>query len=696
MATDKPIWNYLLPLIVFFILASMWYRGDGSLFQGVKDTFGFLYETFVPDVSVGERSLKAASTAVAGEVLDTGSSLKKVLESLASEKSGKNCFTKYAPLTTDLGDDTGSASFLFNYDETHDQTHVVVYKHKDVVASQFDVKGLRLCVIAGEEGNTYVAQNFYNTISRSTVDFGAAQMPYVWDVDTLSISYSQNGRHGNVIRLLKLPHDKTLSDDVVNDESKNFEEGGLIFKGPDNEVCFFPTNWVSNADEDGLDNDIVQELGTRFDQGDGLPRCNVESGFEAITVSGTMDASSRELDCVDLYGNPITETTRRVQVAAHHPFVKNVRSSCGQYLPKTLLPLGCMAVLDSRERTVADGNACGVTVVQSGEVIPTAVSQSGLVPFTSAAFYEETSAQCLISQGEWFSSDQSSLLCAKNVWKQCDSNTAGEKIDVPIDLTGPVVSFVCDYDGSWGNWVRSGAAPWQVYRGVEIYGTDGASSLSGFPYPSLCDAERNGAGEGTVYSLCDIKGRMGVSNPSFTKSSFVCPSQSLDCGDETEFPAMDSLVDSGCQVFLSGEKTGIHVSYSNVCGRSVVPFGTIISRSDVDSSTPSLYHCDSRTSEYECAAGPVEGLSYSHDLEDQWVGCLLTQRTVLPAFMQGDVLCGKTADAKGAWYLCDSRVENQCVDVPRSDGDSSTSSQFCCKFNKGENIYHFIDTPKVG
>ncbi len=697
MATDRPIWNYLLPLIVLVVVGVLWFSDtSGGLFPTAKEKFNVMVDLFVPEITVGERALKAGRTTLEGSTLESADSLKKTLEALASAKTGTNCFAKYNPFTTDMGDDVGSASILFNYDESHDLTHVVIYKRKEVVSSEFDVKGMKPCVIAGYDGGSYVARNFYEGYLKK--DISSAQKPYLFPLDTMQIGYSQDYRNGNRLSILQLLRGGTPDPEVVNDRSRNFEDGGLLFKGPDNELCFFTTNRWRDADEDGLNNDIVAELGRKFDSGDpATPSCLVSEGYQAVTISANMDASSEEMDCIDsARGEILQSDTRRVFVSMVHSFLKGLEGGCSAFSPQQVPPSGCVAFVNSAQRTAWRGHACGMTIVRSGEVIPSQVAEEGLTPYTNPPVFDETAVACAVQYGEWFSRDEKSLLCSGNMWKECGPSIVGTTQEVKVESSGvqKTVTYTCSKSntGTYYDWIRKGDLDFQLYRGFEIYGLDSSGELM-IPFPSEYPLSCNPT-SGTIVGLCDFSGKMGVSGKGKAPSGlYPCPSQDVDCddvvsesdvtdGNSPEFPYLDKLSSKGCQVFMSGDAG----TSENDCGRAVVPFGTLVGAGFTGGT--SFYGC---SGEETCAPGPVE-VSLSSKPYEKWVGCLLQYSWSLPPAVRGDLLCAPGASTQGAWHLCDARVVDRCVSVSLWD---SSSHQFCCKFNKEEKIYQFIDTPNI-
>jgi len=125
---------------------------------------------------------------------------------------------------------------------------------------------MKPCVIAGYYD---VAENFFKHFNKGET----LNEPYYSIVAGIDIFYREGmvydsgnaGEHwyngfefswynGNVIRVLGFPSD------MVNNQNDNFESGGMLFKGNDNEICFFPTNKKVNFDVDGIDNDYISNI----------------------------------------------------------------------------------------------------------------------------------------------------------------------------------------------------------------------------------------------------------------------------------------------------------------------------------------------------------------------------------------------------------------------------------------------------
>ncbi len=165
-----------------------------------------------------------------------------------ADSSKSNCFQKVpGGFNNDFGTEKGSVSFTFRRNDAEDSTTVSIKSDKNFVYAQFSVPKMKLCVVAG---NKLVTENFFNKFILKAENDG----PYLTKVNGLEIFYSEIKSNGNVIKVFDPPWT-----DAVNDESQNFESNGILFKGDNNFICFIPTNWAVNYDEDGIDNDYISD-----------------------------------------------------------------------------------------------------------------------------------------------------------------------------------------------------------------------------------------------------------------------------------------------------------------------------------------------------------------------------------------------------------------------------------------------------
>ncbi|MEK6901156.1 MAG: hypothetical protein AABX37_02340, partial [Nanoarchaeota archaeon] len=142
----KEVAYWLIPLFFLFIGASIFYF---DMFPQAKEKIMWVYDTFVPEISIGDNELHAGTTEFAPSQRHEMDSLKATLLSLASDRAGKNCFAAFTGFQEDLGTDASTASIQFDYNHETDSTRVTIKKSGQVIHSQFNVPKLKPCVIAG-------------------------------------------------------------------------------------------------------------------------------------------------------------------------------------------------------------------------------------------------------------------------------------------------------------------------------------------------------------------------------------------------------------------------------------------------------------------------------------------------------------------------------------------------------------------
>lgn len=667
MALDRPAWNYILPLVFLLIIGFIFYFDDGnSLYGKAKSTVSTLYDTFVPEISVGENELTPRITDFTPVQQQELQSLKNTLTALASEKSGKNCFASFAGFQEDLGDESKTASIWFDYNSETKSTRVTVYKAKEDVYGQFEIPTLKPCVIAGWSGDTPVAQTFLRKINDQfwLSDEFDQKTPgaYTYNVDTLHIQYSQNQRNGNRIFIDK-PYPNPL---FVNDESRNFESNGMLFKGENNEICFFSTNWVKNDDEDGIDNDEFTQsdepasLIYKFNH-DQLPLCTASFEFDAIGLYDPVTSPSTELDCTSLTASSRTIGTYYTSLNS----LKQQENACQSYYQENIFlnDQGCIAALRS-------ANGCGWTTVRSGEIIPSVKDAGGTKLYTNEPRYNTLEADCLLISKQWKTKDESSILCARNKWKVCNQATLNQVIMVPVESRQE--SYTCIQDKGVYQWKHQTSFPWLLYSSLELFGVGEGS------YPDACTAEQN-----SIRGACDILGRMG-SVETETKNGqkhFPCSSEDNDCDEY--FLQFRDLTSNGCRVFISSDTD----SSQNNCATALVRFGERINPSPRSfTQDPFSFDTENKiihTRESEPVS--VEQMVQYETFDPQGGLCLLKHRWTIPPSEAGGFLCAPNPDlgGKGSWFQCEARVESKCLDIPFANGNE----RWCCE--KGNKGYEF-------
>ncbi len=245
------------------------YYGDKGMFSNVKDAADTLW-SYAPNVSIGLTTLNATMITLPGDQASQISGLQATLVKML-DSSEQDCFANFGPLDN-LGEGVSIGSSAGAKGESEVTTHISFYLDSNTQETVFIVgtsgsqiyKNFRLkmtpCVVAGPYD---VAENFFQHFNKNA---GNLKEPYYNLVMGGDISYQKrkigyseetggvfSAYSGNAIRVVGFPPN------MVNDENDNFENGGMIFKGKGNEICFFPTNKASNSDIDGMDNNYVSD-----------------------------------------------------------------------------------------------------------------------------------------------------------------------------------------------------------------------------------------------------------------------------------------------------------------------------------------------------------------------------------------------------------------------------------------------------
>jgi len=288
-ATTHQWWEILIIVLAIIVLIILIfnYFGSKGLFGGVKDAAETIW-SYAPNVSIGLKSLNATSVTLPGKQEEEVNSLKSTIDLMLTSKE-HNCFGKFDPLEK-LGDkETFKAAkathITATFDEKSGETLFIIGTAGGQIYQTFR-EPMKPCVIAGPYN---VAENFYDYFNQGQ----GLKDPYYTLVAGVDISYregmiydsSKGGSfndklefswyNGNVIRVLGFP------ENMVNNQNDNFQNGGMLFKGKGNDICFFPTNKLVN-NEDGVDHDYIgnpnkkESLLFRWNNGEnaeGFKRC---------------------------------------------------------------------------------------------------------------------------------------------------------------------------------------------------------------------------------------------------------------------------------------------------------------------------------------------------------------------------------------------------------------------------------------
>ncbi|MBI4983364.1 hypothetical protein HZC32_01865 [Candidatus Woesearchaeota archaeon] len=244
---------WMIPLVALIILGLIYY-GPFGLYDKVKGIASGIKE-YAPNITVGMNPLKASPATISGSQESEVSALKATIERML--KSSKNdCFDDFSGFKEDLGEGDKSTKISIRYDNLKDQSVFTITNLGGQTVKVFKVPKMKPCVIAG---TNQAAVTFLNTFSGGEFQDEpeiAFTGNYYTLVNNLEIYYHKyySKYSGNIIRVLD------WSGDPVNDESDNFQSAGILFKGKDNQICFFPTNKAADADKDGIDNDQFTDL----------------------------------------------------------------------------------------------------------------------------------------------------------------------------------------------------------------------------------------------------------------------------------------------------------------------------------------------------------------------------------------------------------------------------------------------------
>lgn len=262
--TTHQWWEILIIVLAIIVLVLLIfnYYGSKGLFGGVKDAAQTIW-SYAPNVSLGLKALNGTSVTLPGKQSSQVSSFESTINQMLAS-SENNCFAKIDSPFEDLGEGTsiskeeggGTTLIEINYNPLKQKTVFVIGTEQGLTYKTFSLD-MKPCVVAGVNNES---ENFFNYFNRGLSEL---KEPYYYSLSQglrvlyqkRRMGYSGNtgfvwdAFSGNVIKVLD------FGQEPVNDESNNFENGGYLFKGKNRDICFFPTNFNVNADEDGLDND---------------------------------------------------------------------------------------------------------------------------------------------------------------------------------------------------------------------------------------------------------------------------------------------------------------------------------------------------------------------------------------------------------------------------------------------------------
>lgn len=255
---------FLVVPLIFLIVVVLIFFGETGSWEELKDIVLGI-ESVLPKVGVGLEELKGEVSIPAQHqtaILDLKSTIiDKML------KPGKvNCFEKFNGFS-DLGEQGTTLEFALQGDKTVLTVGGGAGGKQIITDLRTEFPGMTPCVIAGGQ---IVTERFFTYFIEGQRE--RLNQPYYQPVSSIKIYYSTTHRNGNKIEVAD------FGDNAVNDESKNFESDGWLFTPDGKNICFFPTNWGTNHDEDGIANewftlDEENSIPSRIERGD-LARCS--------------------------------------------------------------------------------------------------------------------------------------------------------------------------------------------------------------------------------------------------------------------------------------------------------------------------------------------------------------------------------------------------------------------------------------
>lgn len=255
------IFYIIIPLIALFLLGGWLFLGEGSLFEKTTSLVKGIKE-MAPNVTVGGEIGGGQSRVTEAGGEEAVKKLKETIEKMLKSKEN-NCFAYYGGLPELKEKGT---SLTFNYQAEKDVTQLVVMGGaggKQIV-EMYDFPKMMPCVIAGSNELT---QNFFEgfiesndcsaSLQEAFVQNKKCSLPYHNFVKELKISY-ETETQGGVIKGMRCTNGKAIrisgSQEVVNDQCGNLNDGGFLFTPDKRHICFFPTirGTLSRYDEDGI------------------------------------------------------------------------------------------------------------------------------------------------------------------------------------------------------------------------------------------------------------------------------------------------------------------------------------------------------------------------------------------------------------------------------------------------------------
>ncbi|MBT4604499.1 hypothetical protein HOC01_02575 [archaeon] len=235
---------YIIPLLVLIVAVLVFY-GESGMWEDLKETV--LGVTDYVDFEVGLEELDGGEVVVSDNQKLFVSRLVDVIGQMRD--ANKTCFSQVSVSVPDFGEEGMSLSL--KVDDSGNGSQLIVgggAGGKQIVTSlSQEIHGVSPCVIAGDLRE---APNFFSYyISQSS---SALIEPNYRNVRGLDIRFSDGGTFGNSGNKIEIPE---FGNSFVNDENDNFENEGWLYTPGNGVICFFPTNYVTDASEDGIGNE---------------------------------------------------------------------------------------------------------------------------------------------------------------------------------------------------------------------------------------------------------------------------------------------------------------------------------------------------------------------------------------------------------------------------------------------------------
>ena len=241
MGVATKIVFYVVPVVLLIFVVLIFFAQEG-IWEDTKDIILGIKEE-LPNVDAGF-GLEELSADEADVPKVHQNSIRKlnatIMEKMLGENK-KNCFANYEGFF-DLGEQGTTVQLELMGDKTVLRVSGGAGGKQIVTDLRFEIPGMVPCVIAGEPN---VAERFYQTfLSREGESY-----PYYKAVSGIKINYDDGsyfGLEGNHITV------DGFGEEPVNDEGDNFQDNGWLFTPDGKHICFFPTNKVMAANDDGI------------------------------------------------------------------------------------------------------------------------------------------------------------------------------------------------------------------------------------------------------------------------------------------------------------------------------------------------------------------------------------------------------------------------------------------------------------